>query len=98
MTSGHPSLGWRWRWNRKAEKDHLSPLPALAYLLTICFFGGCFDGLPGHNINKNDIIINIIIILLLSISSGGALMACPVTEVMADNEIHDNDNVDENED
>ena len=29
--------------------DHLSPLPAFAYLLTICFFGGCLEGLPEHN-------------------------------------------------
>ena len=41
------------------EKDHLSPLPALAYLLTICFFGGCFDGLlvmgvmADHDIHDN---------------------------------------------
>ena len=34
----------------------------------------------------------------LSISSGGALMACLVIEVMADHDIHDNDIVDENED
>ena len=64
------------------EKDHLSPLPALAYLLTICFFGGCFDGLPGHRGYIK--IIYHIIMIIYSILIGGASRASLVIEVMAD--------------
>ena len=39
--------------SRIKDESHLSPLPAFAYLLTICFFGGCFEGLPGHSDDIN---------------------------------------------
>ena len=46
--------------------SHLSPLPALAYLLTICFFGGCFEGFPNHNNDDDDDDdTNIVVIMIL---------------------------------